>query len=141
MSTVNESKKTVQFAVAAALALGAPLEGGTFRGVITLPGGAHVAVVLLADKPDERLTWEDAKAWAQGIDGQLPTHPIAALLYANAKDQFDRAWYWTADSLEADTGNKRDASYAWYCLFSLGSQGCIDVSSAGAARAVRRLKP
>jgi hypothetical protein len=137
MTTTTESKKTIQFAVVAALALGAPLDGGTFQGVITLPGGTHVAVALLAEKPDKRLTWADAKAWAEGIDGQLPTRPIAALLYANAKDQFTPDWYWTGDELSADTGNKRDASYAWGCHFSYGNQGSSGKSYAGCARAVR----
>ena len=137
MTTVTQSKKTIQFAVVAALALGAPLEGGTFAGVITLKDGTHVAVALLADKPDERLTWADAKAWAEGIDGQLPTRPMAALLYANAKGQFTPDWYWTSDSLEADTGNKRDASCAWYCHFCNGYQLHGVKSYAGCARAVR----
>jgi hypothetical protein len=136
MNTTTDTK-TIKFAVIAALTLGASLEGGTFRGVITLPGGAHVAVVLLADKPEKRLAWADAKAWAESVDGVLPTRPIAALLYANAKDQFEKDWHWTADELSSDTGNARDASVAWSCYFDNGDQDDDGKSYAGCARAVR----
>jgi hypothetical protein len=40
MTTATETK-SIQFAVVAALALGAPLEGGSFQGILTLPSGAH----------------------------------------------------------------------------------------------------
>ena len=40
-------------------ALGADLEGGTFCGLTTKPDGTHHAVVLLADKPAERLNWTE----------------------------------------------------------------------------------
>jgi len=136
MTTATETK-SIKFAVVAALALGAPLEGGTFAGVVTLKDGAHVAVVLLADKPEKRLKWADAKAWAESVDGVLPTRPVAALLYANAKDQFESTWHWTSETLDADTGNKDDASCAWSCYFNHGYQFYDHVSSAGAARAVR----
>jgi hypothetical protein len=136
MTTATETK-SIKFAVVAALALGAPLEGGTFQGILTLPSGVHVAVVLLAEKPGKDLNWDDAKAWAESIDGELPTRPAAALLYANAKDQFESTWHWTSETLDADTGDKDDASYAWHCGFYSGRQDYNDVSSAGAARAVR----
>jgi hypothetical protein len=136
MTTTTETRKAT-FAVIAALALGAPLEGGTFAGVITLKDGTHVAVALLADKPGKRLNWADAKAWAEGVDGVLPTRPVAALLYANAKDQFESAWHWTSDRLDADTGDEEDASYAWSCSFGDGDQYYSLTSASGAARAVR----
>ena len=136
MTTATETK-SIKFAVVAALALGAPLEGGTFAGVVTLKDGAHVAVVLLAGKPEKRLKWADAKAWAESVDGLLPTRPVAALLYANAKDQFENAWHWTSETLDADTGDKDDASDAWSCHFYYGSQSYSLVGSDGAVRAVR----
>jgi hypothetical protein len=137
MTLTTTDTKTIKFAVVAALALGAPLEGGTFQGVITLKDGAHVAVVLLAEKPAKRLKWADAKAWAESVDGVLPTRPVAALLYATAKAQFESEWHWTSDRLDADTGDKDDASCAWSCHFSYGNQYYNFTSSAGAARAVR----
>jgi hypothetical protein len=75
--------------------------------------------------------------WAKEAGGQLPTRPIAALLYANAKDQFERTWYWTSDELQADTGDEDDASYAWFCFFYYGLQDFNLKSAEGAAVAVR----
>ena len=111
--------------------LGQPVEGGVFVGITTLPDGSHVAVVLLADKPDKRLTWKDATAWAESVGGQLPPRPVASLLYANAKSEFEEAWYWTNET------HQDDASFAWFCNFSYGLVDNRRKSSEGRARAVR----
>jgi len=128
--------KTVTFAAIATLALGADLDGGKFAGVTTLKDGTHCAVVVLPNKADKHLEWDAAMTWAKEAGGQLPTRPVAALLYANAKDQFERTWYWTSDELQADTGYEDDASFAWYCNF-LGHQSNNRKSAEGAAVAVR----
>lgn len=130
MTTATETK-TINFAVIAALALGAPLEGGTFQGVITLPCGAHVAVVLLAEKAAKQLTWADAKAWAESVDGALPARPVAALLYANAKDQFEAYWHWTSESY--------GGSPAWIQGFGYGGQDTGHIGTSTCARAVRMI--
>jgi len=127
----------MKFSEVASLQIGDPLDGGTFAGIVTLKDGAHVAIALLADKPEKDLTWADAMAWAESVDGVIPTRPVATMLYANAKDQFESTWHWTSENLDADTGEKDDASYAWGCYFNYGHQGCSSVSSSGAARAVR----
>lgn len=132
MTTIIESKKTIQFAVVAALALGAPLEGGTFAGILTLPNGTHAAVVLLADKPSEELNWADAKKWAESVGGELPARPAAAMLFANAKAQFEAEWHWTAEAC--------GGSDAWFQFFGSGGQGTGHVDGSGScARAVRMI--
>jgi hypothetical protein len=110
-------------------ALGQELLGGIFAGLATTPAGAHAAVVLLADKPSELLHWKDAMAWAEGLGAVLPTRPVAALLFANVKAQFEADWHWTADQY--------GASYAWICHFITGHQFFTRRSAEGAARAVR----
>ncbi len=135
-------KALKQTAIAAVLLsslphIGQPINEGTFQGVITGKDGTHFAVVLLNAKPEGRMDWRHAKEWAESIGGQLPTRPVAALLYANAKSHFEATWYWTGDTLEADTGDEDDASYAWYCHFSYGSQNGDRQSAEGAAVAVR----
>lgn len=112
-------------------ASGKPLADGTFIGVTTLPDGTHAAVVLLDDRPEKRLTWQAAMDWAAGLDAQLPTRPIAALLYANARDRFERSWHWTSDAHE------EYASSAWYCYFTSGDQTLTHESFVACARAVR----
>lgn len=125
--------------LAALPALGAALEGGTFRGVTTLKDGSHVAVVLLPNKPQERLNWQDAVTWAEQQGGQLPSRPVSALLYANAKDQFEPKWYWTSEQLQDDTGDEDDASFAWHCYFGYGTQSYTHKSFKAAAVAVRMI--
>lgn len=129
--TTETQTKSIQFAVIAALALGAPLEGGTFAGVITLPNGTHAAVVLLADKPSEELNWADAKKWAESVGGELPARPAAAMLFANAKAQFEAEWHWTS---EAYSG-----SGAWVQGFDYGGQNTSHVDNHNCARAVRMI--
>jgi hypothetical protein len=119
------------FATIAALAIGATLEGGQFAGLITLPDGKHVAVVLLPNKSDKRLRWADAMAWATEVGGQLPSRPVAALLFANLRGEFEKTWHWTNETHEADD------SCAWGCSFLGGYQGHNGKSSEGSARAVR----
>jgi hypothetical protein len=130
MTTATETK-SIKFAVVAALALGAPLEGGSFQGILTLPSGAHVAIVLLADKPDEELNWAAAKKWAESVGGELPARPAAAMLFANAKGQFEPEWHWTS---EAYSG-----SYAWIQYFGGGHQSTYHVGLGNCARAVRMI--
>jgi hypothetical protein len=135
--------ETLKHAVIAAILfsslppLGQPLEGGTFQGITTGKDGIHYAVVLVDAKPGRRLSWQDAKAWAESVDGHLPTRPVAALLYDHAKAKLQPEWHWTCDSLEADTGDEDDASYAWCCRFDDGGQNDTRKSAEGAAVAVR----
>ena len=109
-------------------ALGADFEGGTFAGITTRPDGTHCAVVLLPGKADD-LNWKDAKAWAAEQGGELPTRPVAALLFANVKSKLESEWHWTADEY--------NASYAWFCDFVNGYQGTSHKDDELAAVAVR----
>ncbi len=111
-------------------ALGAPFEGGTFAGVITRPDGTHVAVALLPEQ-GSKLTLAKARAWAKKQGGELPSRPIAAMLFANAKPLLRPAWHWTAEA--------SSASYAWSCYFGDGCQGGYPLSFEGSAVAVRRI--
>ncbi len=109
-------------------ALGASLHGGIFAGLTTRKDGTHCAVVLLPDQGTD-LTWKKAINWAQKLDAELPSRPVAALLFANAKDQLRPKWHWTSESY--------DASNAWDCSFYVGGQSYNHLSYEGAAVAVR----
>lgn len=109
-------------------AIGAPLEGGGFAGITTRPDGTHCAVVLFPDQGTD-LDWSAAKAWAEEQGGELPSRPVAALLFANLKDRLLPTWHWTAD--------EDDASCAWNCGFGGGTQLSSRKSYAGSAVAVR----
>ena len=111
-------------------ALGEDLAGGRFAGIITTVSGFHCAVVLLPAHADD-LTWERAKTWAAEQGGELPTRPVAALLYALSKAHLKKRWYWIAEEYEFD------ASYAWYCDFTGGDQDNDLKRFEGCAIAVR----
>ena len=109
--------------------VGQALLGGLFAGLTTKTDGTHCAVVLLPARPAEDMNWADAMTWAREVDGELPTRPVAALLFATLKDQFDREWHWTSDELSG--------SYAWLQLFTGGVQYGGRKSYEGRCRAVR----
>lgn len=112
-------------------AIGQPLDAGTFVGLTTTADGKHCAVLLLDDKPSKRLHWDDAKDWADSVGGTLPSRPVGALLFANARSSFEEAWHWTCEEFE------HDGSTAWSQTFSSGSQGIVFKSYEARARAVR----
>jgi hypothetical protein len=136
MTTATETK-SIKFAVIAALTLGAPLEGGQFRGVTTLADGTHAAIVYL-ETSEGTSDWQGRVDWAAKRGGVLASRAVMAQLRVTAKDVLPRkGWCWTSDVLSDDTGDAEDASYAWVCNFSGGYQYCGDKSAKGAGVAVR----
>ena len=108
--------------------LGAPFEGGIFAGVITGKDGTHNAVIRLPENGTS-LTWKKALTWAKKQGGELPTRPVAALLFANVKPSLPNGWHWTSE--------EEEASFAWFCGFYSGGQGHYHKSFGGSAVAVR----
>ncbi len=111
-------------------ALGAPLDGGIFAGLVTQPDGTHAAVALLPVRAT-RLNWQAATDWASGLNAQLPTRQMMAAIRANTQDRPQSGWHWTSESHE------EDASFAWGCYFHDGSQYNGPKSYEGSAVAVR----
>jgi hypothetical protein len=90
-------------------------------------------LVLMAEKPDSKLSWQAAKDWAASVGGSLPDRQEQALLFANCKQHMQPEWHWSSQEHESD------ASCAWNCYFGDGGQGTGHKSWAGCARAVRRV--
>lgn len=109
-------------------AIGKPLDGGHFVGITTQAKGQHCAVVLLPEQGSD-LTHAKAKAWAKQLGGELPTRPVAAMLFANVKKLLRAGRHWTADT--------DSPSYAWNCGFNYGLQTSLHKSCEGSAVAVR----
>jgi hypothetical protein len=128
--TTSTTKSITSISFAKLPALGAPLDGGIFVGVITQPDGTHSAVALLPDRAED-VTWQAAKDWAAGLNAQLPTRPMAALIFANTQDRPQSGWHWTCEEV------KDHASYAWDCHFFSGNQDSNLKSCEGSAVAVR----
>lgn len=89
-------------------------------------------LILLPDEPTDALNWEAAKHWAKRVGGDLPTRREQSLMYANLKEQFESAWYWSGEAYTTD-------GYAWFQYFYIGSQYYGSIGSKLRARAVRRL--
>ena len=91
--------------------------GERYAGVILNEDGtlSH-HLILLPQMPDGRLNWNDAMAWAEKAGGTLPTRQEQHLLFANCKDAFESAWYWSSEQY---VGN---ASDAWAQHFDSGNQ-------------------
>jgi hypothetical protein len=108
---------------------------GIYAGIARGPelGDDHILELLEQEPPKERMTWEEAKAWAESVGGALPTRKESALLFANVPECFDAAWYWTSEQYAGDE------AYAWCQYFVDGHQLNDHKSDEYRARAVRRL--
>lgn len=99
-------------------------------GGITLKDGEPFEHIILLD--GEFIgDWQSANAWAAERGGELPDCQIGALLYANLKDEFKKAWYWLAPQYSPD--------FAWTQYFGGGTQLSNHKVIEYRARAVRRL--
>jgi hypothetical protein len=74
-------------------------------------------LVMLPLYKDASMTWKNAMAAAKKAGARLPTRREASLLFANLKQHFQPAWYWTC---EQHAGYD---DYAWCQLFGYGRQG------------------
>lgn len=113
-------------------------EGETNIGAIGNQTGDAYHLILLAGDNDHA-THQKQLEWAQSIGGDLPTKIEAAMLFAHAKDQFQRDWYWTNETF-VDPDEPEDTRYAWVQSFRCrGRQYFTHKGLASRARAVRRL--
>lgn len=109
--------------------------GGEVMGVVMGENGAPDYLLIdLGVEPEKDVTWEEAKAWAASVGGELPTRREQAILYGNRRDgQFKPRWYWSSE---------QHASYsdcAWIQTFNDGNQSYNHEGNCDRARAVRRV--
>ena len=90
-------------------------------------------LVLMAQRPDGDVNWQDAMDWAASVGGTLPNRQEQALLYANCKPHLDAVWHWSSETYAGD------ASCAGLCIFGYGYQYDSHKSYEGSAVAVRRI--
>ena len=100
--------------------------------VLTETRHVDYQLVVMAQRLDSKLNWQDAMEWAQRIGGSLPSRQEQALIFANCKSHLEPDWHWSSET------HANDASYAWSCLFADGYQGSYHKSYVGCAVAVRR---
>jgi len=107
--------------------------GEHYAGAVLDENGEHKHhLVMMAQRPANKLNWQAAMDWATSIGGVLPTRQEQALLYANCKPHLKPEWHWSCES------HDDDASCAWHCHFSYGDQSSLPRSYEGCAVAVRR---
>ncbi len=89
-------------------------------------------LVLVPQKPEHPLTWNDVLGWAESIGFELPSRRELSLLFTNCR-QSEAAWYWSSEQLA------HNDAYAWMQNFNNGSQHYDRKSNKYRARAVRRI--
>jgi hypothetical protein len=110
------------------------LQPGEHYAGVVLDESGHLIhhLVLMAQRPTDKLNWQDAMDWTAGLGGTLPTRQELSLLFANCKPHLQPVWHWSSET------HTDDASYAWYCDFSYGYIHGYHKSYDGSAVAVRR---
>lgn len=108
--------------------------GEHYAGAVLEEDGQHMHhLVLMAQRPTDKLNWQAAMDWSARVGGSLPTRQEQALLYANCKPHLKPEWHWSCET------HKEDASCAWFCYFGTGYQYLSHKSAEGGAVAVRRV--
>jgi len=107
--------------------------GEVYAGLILNEDGTPAHHLVLLPGQAEELEWDKAIEWASEQGGELPTRREQALLYANCKQHFEAAGYWSSQQHESNS------SWAWCQYFLGGTQGHDRKSYGLRARAVRRL--
>ena len=108
-------------------------DGEIYAGLILNDDGTPSHHLILLPGEAESVTWAKAKEFAKKAGGELPTRREQSLLFANLKEEFKGAWYWSGEKYASD------ASFAWCQTFGSGTQFESHLSDQFRARAVRRL--
>ena len=106
--------------------------GEQYAGLVLKDGTPSHHLVLMAERPDQRMPWQQAKDWVWSINGAQPTQHEAVLIHVHCRNYIEPGGYWLSES-------DRDPAYAWVYYFSTGSQYCIQKSMEARAIAVRRI--
>ncbi len=109
-------------------------KGEHYAGIILGKDGEPDYHLFLIPGESESANWEDSKKWAASVGGELPTRREQSMLFANLKELFKSAWYWSREQHAAGS------SSAWYQYFGDGDQYYIIKSYKLRAVAVRRLE-
>jgi len=107
--------------------------GEHYAGIITGKDGELSYHVILIDGDLKDVAWANAKELAANAGGELPTRREQALLYANLKEQFQGAAYWSCEEYASGS------DCAWCQGFGYGRQHGASKGSKLRARFVRRL--
>ncbi len=108
-------------------------EGEAYAGLILGKGEEPDYHLVLLPEEAAEVSWPAARAWAAARGAQLPTRRELSLLFANLREHFERAWYWS------DETHETRSQLVWGQNFSSGIQTVYGRPYRGRARAVRRI--
>lgn len=117
------------------IALPFQLADGEVMGVVMGENGQPDYLLIdLGIEPAADVTWDQAKAWAASVGGDLPTRREQAVMFGNRREgQFKPRWYWSGEA------HAPDPSWAWGQRFDYGGQSYAHKDGHFRARAVRRV--
>jgi hypothetical protein len=107
-------------------------EGECYAGLILGKDGEPDYHLILLPGEAADVSWPAANDWALARGGELPTRRELSLLFANLREQFERAWYWSSEHHETR------AQLVWGQNFASGIQTVYGRPYRGHARSVRR---
>jgi hypothetical protein len=107
-------------------------KGEQYAGLILGKNGDPDYHLILLPGEADSITFNKAKGWADKAGGELPTRREQSLLFANLKEEFKEAWYWSGEQ------HVSNSDYAWYQNFNGGYQVYCRKDYDRRARAVRR---
>ena len=105
-------------------------DGEVWIGIISIGLQLHHVILLPGDFDGDHAAM---LAKAAELGGDLPSRVEQALLFAQARDQFKRDWYWSNEKHASGSG------YAWCQVFYHGDQSTYHTDDTLRARAVRRV--
>ncbi len=108
--------------------------GEHYAGIIMGKDGEPSHHLILLPDAANKVNWTNAKEWAAKSGGDLPTRREQSLLFANLKEQFEEAYYWSSEQRAATS------DYAWCQDFNNGYLDYYNKLCELRARAVRRLE-
>lgn len=108
-------------------------DGEVYAGIMLGENGEPDYHLFILPGDADSAPWKKQMDWAKSIGGELPTRREQRVLYANCKEHFKSAWYWSGEQ-HAD-----GSDFAWDQYFVNGGQYYLSKSDSGRARAVRRL--
>jgi hypothetical protein len=105
--------------------------GEEYAGILLGKDGEPSHHLILLPGEAESVTFAAAQEFAKKAGGDLPTRREQSLLFANLKEQFAQACYWSGQQHAANS------LYAWSQVFVNGNQSGYGKHSKLRARAVR----
>jgi len=98
--------------------------GEHYAGAVLDADGNHLHdLILLPQQHGKRMTWSDAKKWAEKVGGELPTFQEQTMIFANCKPHLEGEYHWAYEEYANESFysigfNFKDGSNRGYPMFT-----------------------